>query len=157
LVALHWEDVDLEKRRLTIRHNYSAFHLTTPKSRKSARTIPLPRSAVDVLRARLLRRSPDTPLVFPGPKGRWFAMKLFLGRNFYPALDAVGLPRMGFHKLRHIYDSLLIQTGADASIVMTNMGHASLNLSFGTYMHRSEQRRDEFADALDTMLARPVH
>ena len=69
LLALTWEDIDLENKVLSVNKSASMFknqpHIKTPKSKAGTREIPIPNILVDVLRS--LPR--DCPLVCPDVKG----------------------------------------------------------------------------------------
>jgi integrase len=60
-LALHWSDVDLDggalRVRWTLTRTSKGVQLGEPKTEKSRRAVPLPRSAVDVLRAHQTRQA----------------------------------------------------------------------------------------------------
>ena len=74
LCALQWEDVDLEGRRLIIRHGMqrissggsSRVAMGTPKSASSRREIPLPTFLCAMLREQRLQTGEDARFVIPG-------------------------------------------------------------------------------------------
>src|SRR4051812_39271002 len=59
-LALHWSDVDLDAQLLRVRWTLSrtsqGLQLNEPKTDKSRRTVPLPRSAIETLRAHRTRQ-----------------------------------------------------------------------------------------------------
>jgi integrase len=62
-LGLHWSDVDLDmgalRVRWTLTRTSKGLQLGEPKTEKSRRAVPLPRSAVDVLRAHQTRQAAD--------------------------------------------------------------------------------------------------
>ena len=59
-LGLHWSDVDLDAALLRVRWTLSrtsqGLRLDEPKTDKSRRTVPLPRSAIETLRAHRTRQ-----------------------------------------------------------------------------------------------------
>jgi integrase len=62
-LGLHWADVDLDAGRLRVRWTLTrtskGLHLGEPKTDKSRRTVPLPRSTVETLRAHRLKQAEE--------------------------------------------------------------------------------------------------
>jgi integrase len=62
-LALYWSDIDLDgamlRVRWTLTRTSQGRQLGEPKSEKSRRTVPLPRSTVEVLRAHRTRPAAD--------------------------------------------------------------------------------------------------
>ena len=60
-LALHWSDVDLENGSLRVRGTLSrtsqGLQITEPKTERSRRNVPLPKSAVDTLKAHRKRQT----------------------------------------------------------------------------------------------------
>ena len=111
LRALRWSDVDLRNAELHVRHTYdhTAHILTTPKSAKSIRTIPLTLNVVVALRGQRSDRVEPDGWVFPGVRGRPFSN----GSASRKARDEwgrhEGLPTdVTWHTARHTYASLMI-------------------------------------------------
>ncbi|MBC7253206.1 MAG: tyrosine-type recombinase/integrase [Actinobacteria bacterium] len=61
-----------------------------------------------------------------------------ISREFFPALEAAGLPRMRFHDLRNTYAALAIEGGADLKSLQAAMGHSSLAVTANVYAHLYE-------------------
>ena len=135
LIALRWGDVDFVAHKLTVRRAISAgVEANSTKSRR-AREVPLPDQAAGAL-DRLSRRSE-----FVGPDEYVFANRLgrrldptALRRRFERARDAVGLPPLRFHDLRHTYGSLLVAGGVDLQSVKAAMGHSRITTT-ERYLH----------------------
>jgi integrase len=135
LIALHWGDVDLVKRKLIVRRSVSAEReLISTKTRRS-REVPIPDQAEAALKR--LRTRMD----FTGPDDYVFANRLgrrldpsALRQRFERARDASGLEPLRLHDLRHTYGSLLVAGGIDLVSVKTAMGHARISTT-ERYLH----------------------
>lgn len=151
-VALRIEDVDLEKRRLTIRRNavevHGVIHEGTPKTRAGARIVPIPLAAADALQEALGSR--DEGLVFPGPTGGYMKrVRASAGSKSWwkTALKAAGVPNMVLHGLRHTAASIAVSAGGNVKAIQRMLGHESAAMTLDIYA-------DLFDDDIEALLAR---
>lgn len=174
IAGLQVQDVDLLRSRLHVRRTVIDLNgrLTydTPKSRRSARTVPLTRSLAgdlgDYLAQHPRGNTPEAPL-FPNPRrGRAEDAKLvldwdallrhgeFYGRYFKPAAQRAGLPAtLRFHDLRHSYASRCVSAGLHPKEISEFMGHANINTTMGIYAHLFEEDRSAAMAKLDSTRA----
>jgi integrase len=116
LFALRDSDIDLERRRLTVRK---------AKTPSGVRTIELADVAVNLLREQLLARTPSTHgLVFPTLTGKQWDRHGFMHRAFRPATRRARLEQMTFHDLRHGFVSLMAKAGVHPTVIARLVGHA---------------------------------
>lgn len=149
ILALRWEDIDLEKRTLQVSHtvNYIWKHgwvENEPKSESSSRSLVLPQVTVEALKqhrthqleARLKAgtRWKDMGLVFPNRDGGYFA-RANLYIIFKKLLQEAGLPKIRFHDLRHSAVTILLSMGVPAKVVQEILGHASITTTMNIYGH----------------------
>ncbi len=140
VVNLRWEDVDLERRTLTVK-NREDF---TTKAGKE-RTIPIAAPALDMLRSMERRAA----WVFPNHGGTQLH-RLYLSRRFKHFAKRAKLPdAINFHATRHTAASWLAQQGASVEAIRRFMGHSSIQVT-QKYMHLSP---DGFADQIERAFA----
>jgi hypothetical protein len=73
-----------------------------------------------------------------------------VGKVFRRALKHAGLPtHYSPHSLRHTYASLLIADGVSPAYVQEQLGHASIELTVGTYGRWLRKRAPGAVDRLD--------
>jgi integrase len=140
LLALCWRDVDFGQSTIRVRANYSAGHLTTPKSGK-VRAVPLAPDVASAL-AQLGRRehwTGDDDLVFVGAAGTYLDGSA-LRRRYKVALGAAGLRALRFHDLRHTFGTRMIAK-ADIRRVQEWMGHADVQTTM-RYLHYAPREED---------------
>jgi integrase len=149
VLALRWEDVDLNDRLLLVRRAVSAGQETLPKGRHH-RFVPLPAPAVTTL-AKLADR-PD----FTGPNdyvlcNRWGARldPSALRRRYKRGCQAAGLRPVKLHGLRHAAGSLIART-SDPVFVRDFLGHSKLST---TDRYVSAKLRPEEFKRLDDAFA----
>jgi integrase len=177
LLALRWSDVDMDAGTIRITRTLvrgirvgvrsvngvpqteSTFN--EPKTASSRRTIPIGRTAIDVLRVHRkaqaeerLRAGPawdDGNLVFPSAVGTPLdASNLRI--DHHKLLRSAGLPRIRWHDLRHTAATLLLEAGVHPRAVADRLGHATPSLVMNTYGHVTERMQREATTAMDTIL-----
>lgn len=62
-----------------------------------------------------------------------------LSSQFTEVVDAVGLPRIGMHGLRHTYATAALRAGVSPEVVSKRLGHASVVVTLSIYAHVFEQ------------------
>ena len=149
LLALRWEDVDLRKGVLQVRHTVDYIYRhglveSEPKTASSRRSITLPqfvieeleRHRVDQAQAREKAGScwEEWGLVFPNMYGRHFS-RTSLHTLFKGVLREAGLPDIRFHDLRHSAATILLSMGVPAKVVQEILGHSHVSITLGIYAH----------------------
>ncbi|MCL5736933.1 MAG: site-specific integrase [Actinobacteria bacterium] len=166
VLALRWEDVDLEAGLLQVRHALQrvkgqGLQLVTPKSRSSLRTVAIPKIAVESLRQHRLKqkqeaawgrkRWQDTGHVFTTKIGTALdSHRLWV--EYKKLLKAAGLRDQRFHDLRHCCASLLLTQGVSPRTVMETLGHSQISLTMNTYSHVVDALKQDAADRMDAAL-----
>ena len=139
MVGLHWEQVDLERCKLTIsRTRVSIGGRTvesTPKTAKGLRPVAIAPSVVEALRAWRQRqrkermawgpRWTDSGFVFTWEDGRPYNPQYVL-RSFQRAAGRVGLPVVAFHGLRHGTATTGLAAGVALLTMSKRLGHSSV-------------------------------
>lgn len=140
LLALRWEDVDLEARRMIVHRAVSAG-VEGPTKSWQARFIPLADLAAQALE-RLRAREHYTgreDYVFCSRLGRRLDPSA-VRRRYKRARDAAGLRALRFHGLRHAAGSLIARH-ADARFVQDFLGHSRITTT-ERYMHAKARPED---------------
>jgi integrase len=165
LLALRWDDVNLEDGTLSVRHtrNVRTGELAEPKTDRSRRTLRLGSELASALREHRRRqvaerlaagsRWVDEGYVFATPFGRSLDASNVLHR-FQASLAAAGLPRQRFHDLRHACATLRLEQGEELAVVSRVLGHASLATTADTYGHLTSAMLDRAAERTDVILGR---
>lgn len=167
LSGLRWEDVDLERGLLTVRHQLQRVagrpELHPPRSAKGRRTLPLPALVREALRQHRLRQKEErlragpawteTGFVFTTTVGTPLEARTLL-RNFHGLLARARLPRRRFHDLRHTAASLLLALGVDVRVLQEILGHSQIGITANTYAHVLPPLLLDAAGKLDTLFGR---
>lgn len=164
-LALHWADVDLDGGVLRVRGTLSrtskGLQITEPKTERSRRTVPLPRTAVDTLKAHRSRQLAERLAAGPAWQQTDLAFATEVGtalepRNVLRRFDALaqkaGLTGVHLHTLRHSAASFLLAAGTHTKVVQEHLGHSSYAITADIYSHVAPAQAREAADRLDEAL-----
>jgi integrase len=143
LLALRWENLDLTTRTLRVTETVYDGHFDTPKTERSARSIPIGNEAS----AAFERLRPDHvkpgDLVFATRTGYPLHRHNLLRRHLRPACSRLGLQGITWHSLRHSHATMLDAAGAPLGTVQALLGHSTAEITREVYLHAipEDQRR----------------
>jgi len=159
LLGLKWPDVDWRQDQIHVQRTFTKGRFFATKTRGSNRKIDLgPATLTELKKWRLACPQNAYDLVFPNRAGQPLNYSNLVGRQFFPALRAAGLPRMRFHDLRHTYASLLLHQGENLKYIQTQLGHSSPTVTLNVYAHLMNPKNPESARRLEiTVLGATGH
>jgi len=175
LLALRWSDIDLEKNELSVTRSLhqlqfgqdkSKFVYKAPKSRNSARIIPLPTVTIQVLKNEYqaqveTKQSLDQSVVTPDDL---IFCHLLDGSPLRPDTVSKAFARIAksagleahLHTLRHSYGSVLIKQGVHLKVISTLLGHSSIKITGDIYSHVSAGQKEDAVKNLNCFLPEPT-
>ncbi|MDE6424958.1 MAG: site-specific integrase [Ruminococcus sp.] len=147
LLALTPADFDFKNQTLKINKSYQRLHkediITSPKTKKSNRTIKMPQFLCDEMQDYLAM------LYDIQPDDRIFTItKSFLHHEMDRGSKIAGVKRIRIHDLRHSHISLLIEMGFSAVAIADRVGHESIEITYH-YAHLFPSKQIEMAEKLD--------
>jgi integrase len=158
LRGLTWEYIDFEKKTLRVVKNIvdvkdknKSYVVTSPKTPKSRRTIPLSNCVV----TGLLKYLEDCKKYYHFNKS-WYVFgnidpigtSTVRGRNEKIA-EAANLRKIRIHDFRHSCVSFLIDQGANITLVASYMGHTKIDETLNTYAHLYRNTLEGIVDKMD--------
>lgn len=154
LLGLRRRDVDVNARTVNVERQIHTLRggeviIGPPKTDAGIRVVSIPDTIATELQQHLDRycSSPPEALLFTDRNGqpvrRWA-----IAREWRRARDAVELPHLRFHDLRHTAATLAASTGATTKELMARLGHRSPRAAL-MYQHSSRERDTAIASALD--------
>lgn len=150
--ALRKGRIDVARSRVTVAENVVDFagelHFGSPKTHQT-RTVTLPAFVITELADRTATLATDDALVFTGPRGGAIRYGNFYRRVWKPAVEAIGLPDIGVHALRHTCAALLIAQGAHPKAIQRHLGHRSITTTLDRYGHLFEDEHETLAAKVD--------
>ena len=159
LTALRWDDLDVERKTISVSKQVSMrdgkMVISRPKTETSVRSISIPQEAVDLL-VQEHEKHPDNPYLFPSPK---------TGEMYHPDsvvnlhkrfLKEAGLEPIRFHDLRHTFATMALQNGVDVKTVSTMLGHYDAGFTLRTYTHATRAAQEEAAQKMGAFMEQMV-
>jgi integrase len=171
LMALKWGNVDLLANVIRVRKSLEqtkagGLRFKVAKTKAGRRNITLPDIVVETLRdhrrqqlelrvALGLGKLSDDALVFPDNLEGAPRSPNAITKAWAAAAEALGVPDVTLHGLRHTHASQLIDAGVDIVTISKRLGHASPNVTLQVYAHLFKNSDAKAADAINAALAGP--
>lgn len=142
VLAITWEDIDWKRKSLRIHrtrvrlgNEHTEYIQDSAKSYSSNRIVPIGKETYEILRAAYDIGKEGYIVDLSYNSFRWHMMKF--------CKDA-SVPYKGMHVFRHTFATNCYYKGCDVKILSKLLGHASVNVTYNTYIHL-------FGDALEEM------
>ena len=147
LLALTYGDFDFEKKTVRINKSYQCIKgkdvVTTPKTKKSNRTIVMPDFLCDEMKIYF------KGLYKPRKNDRVFLItKAYLHSEMKRGCRETGVKKIRIHDLRHSHVSLLIDMGFTPLAIADRVGHESIDITY-RYAHLFPSKQTEIAEKLN--------
>jgi integrase len=164
VLGLRWRDVDLDHRRLAVRHTITAIGYeikeSNPKNHQG-RTIDLDPGTIEQLRA---HREPsqgdeawgpgyqDSGLVFRHEDGSPVHPQLF-SQQFEREVRRSGLPRIRPHNVRHTHATIALRARVPVKVISERLGHEDPAFTMKPYAHVIPGMQAEPAELVAALVA----
>lgn len=179
LLALTWDDIDLEKNILSINKiakyqkiitkegtGENKIIVQTPKSISSIRKVPIPQTLANILKQHRAKLNEtklsfgkgfnSKNLIFYNPKGDYYSGKLIY-YYFKKSIKDINktiknkLPLITFHDLRHTYATRLFELGENPKTVQELLGHSTISITLNIYTHVMDETKQNTVNKLDVL------
>lgn len=139
VLALRWEDVDLENRLIyvsrAVEYVGNNAHVKATKTAAGMRTVPIFDQLAEVLPA------PGVGLIFPGADDQTPLTKTAFRKRWLKYCDAIGCD-VTAHQLRHGFATILYEAGVRDKDAQELLGHASISVTRDVYTHIRQRQRE---------------
>lgn len=156
ICALKWQDFEEKKGRLHVRRTAhrrkgGGVRVGATKTETGTRTILLPPSTVEILKARKKKSYSDwifhNPVVLEVPMDPSTAY-----HRLKTLLRYAELPSIRFHDLRHTFATHALTSGVDAKTLSTILGHTNASFTLDTYTHMTTDMHRKAASVVGGFL-----
>ena len=158
ILGLTWDCVDFKKNKITVKKQLkrdshigevnSQYILADTKT-GNHRTLVLDKSVFDVLKREKSKQAQNKlklgsdyknklDLVFTDEFGHFINGRTLL-KAFKKRVEAIGLPEMRFHDLRHSFATQSFRNGDSVIEVQRNLGHTQASTTLNVYAHCTEE------------------
>jgi integrase len=153
ILALRWQDVDLDRGELRVVQAVYRGCMGSPKTRGSKRTIPLPQAVILALKNLAQGPAPEG-LVFASRKGTVLNDTNLLLRVLKPAGKLAGVPWVSWHTFRRTHATLLQLAGGSAKDAQAQLGHSQITTTLGIYTIPVPAHQREAVEKLSQMVTK---
>lgn len=157
--ALNWNDINFEKKELSITKTLTTkikgeeYSISTPKTKNSIRTLPIPDIVLNGLKS-----MNNNAKKYKNYKEKWFVFG-----NSYPFPETTiqkrknnyckqaKLKQIRIHDFRHSCASFLINKGASIVLVSKYLGHSNITMTLNTYTHMYKNELEDIAKMINNI------
>lgn len=161
ICAMKWGDINFESGTLSVRRTVQRIKnldyregsgegrtkviFDAPKSRASARCIPIPGFLLELMRQ---HRCSSDCFILTGDAERFLEPRAFQNR-YRVILKRAGVEYVNFHALRHTFATNCVNLGFDAKALSEILGHSDVSVTLNTYVHPSVSVKKAYMDLLE--------
>ena len=161
LCAMKWESISLSNRTLCVnktmqrlqkqsedQEKKTTIYLSTPKSAKSLRVIPLTSACISLCKM-IGQKNPNAYLLtgtadYMEPRVLQYRMAKYT--------KACGLDGVHFHTLRHTFATRAIEAGFEIKSLSEILGHSSTSVTLNRYVHSSFKLKRDNMEKIPTFI-----
>jgi len=167
LCALKWEDICLEEGTVSITKTLQRIQckgedylkgsekssgktkiiITTPKSKKSIRTIPLPAFSIELLKTQKNKYSTCAYILTGSEK---YMEPRLCQKRYKKLLQEANIAYVSFHTLRHTFASRAVEFGFEIKSLSEVLGHSTVRFTLDRYVHSSTKNKRRNMEKLYT-------
>ena len=164
LVGLKWEDIDFDKKTMTIsrsmefRHSTGVWRVGEPKSSSWYRTIPLTNEAIRILKDQKVKNShlKVTPIewreyVFLCRKGTPIKNSTY-DTALYKICNKAGIKPFAMHILRHTFATRCIEGGMKPKTLQKILGHSNIGITMNLYVTTTDDEKQKEIELVESAL-----
>ena len=132
IVALTWEDINFEKKQITVNKTITNGKIGLPKTASSVRKVDILPLAELALKEQM-KISKKHKNIFINSKGNAFYTHSVFGKKFKIFLQELNIDYRPLYNLRHTFASHLISLGEDILWISKNLGHLDISITMKHY------------------------
>lgn len=159
LCALQWAEINLESKTISITQTLQRIYLknqdggsskviiSTPKSDRSIRTIPISQNIANLLKQ---YQNHNKAFFLTGMKEKYIEPRVY--REYYNRLmNKYGMHYVSFHGLRHTFATRCIEAGCDYKTLSEVLGHADVSTTMRLYVHSDMNKKRKFMEKMQSL------
>lgn len=144
--ALTWKDINFTRKELNIKKTLTTkikgelYTISTPKTKNSIRTLPMPEIVLNGLKTLYNEYKKYTDF-----SNNWFVFggsipfrETTICKHKSKYCKLANVQEIRIHDFRHSCASLLINNGANITLVSKYLGHSNITITLNTYAHLFE-------------------
>ena len=153
MIGLRWEDVDLDKREISIKRTIKMGEVTTPKTQNSIRTIDIIDQLYPYMLKQFERTGQYNSYVFLNKDlNHYYDIKRIRNTRWKNLLKELGIKYRTIYHMRHTFATVMIEHGEDILWVSHMLGHADSSMTLQMYAKYRKQKDKKRATFLNEIL-----
>ncbi|AFQ29618.1 site-specific integrase [Bacillus thuringiensis] len=169
LLALKWTDVDFENNTIKITktlynpdNNSQHYHLLTPKTKGSIRTIKMDQGIMKLLKSHKAKQNElklytrpqyvDQGFVITKASGYPEVMKMIQNRLKRLIKLSNITKNITPHSFRHTHTSLLIEAGVGIKEIQQRLGHTDIETTMNIYAHMTKNMEEKASQKFSELM-----
>ncbi|GHU56321.1 hypothetical protein AGMMS49975_19410 [Clostridia bacterium] len=170
-LALRWSDVNFTDKTVEVKksaylvrcddneegdtHHYET-EITTTKTPSGNRTIYLPQRALEMITLIRNKNCPEymnESVFIKSVEDRTLILARSLTNHlkYIERVEGFNVKDMGVHGLRHTFATMLFAAKIDIKTVSVLLGHATVDITYNTYVHLVKEQQQCAMEALDNL------
>ncbi|HEV2314642.1 MAG TPA: tyrosine-type recombinase/integrase [Candidatus Acidoferrales bacterium] len=139
----------------TTRRRVACASLEQPKTKRSARTIPIGTETAEIFAAIRPTVVDARALVFATGEGLPLERWNLLRKHLKPAATKLGLPGVTWHLLRHSHATMLDSVGTPIGTMQSLLGHSTPDITREIYLHAIPEEQRRAVESVERLLFGP--
>lgn len=157
--ALTWNDIDLNKKEIKIKKTLTTklkgieFTISTPKTKNSTRTLPLPKNVLNDLKMMYNKANE-----YKDFNNNWFIFgnsipfkESTIQKHKNEYCKEANLKQIRIHDFRHSCASFLINKGASITLVSKYLGHSKVSITLDIYSHFYKSELNNIVEIINNL------
>jgi len=157
ICALTWDDIDTDNGIINIRRTIQRIYiieegirktellLDTPKTKNSIREVPMNKDLIKMLKP--IKKIVNSTFFVITNDARPTEPRTY--RTYYKNLmDALEMPKLKFHGLRHSFATRCIESKCDYKTVSVLLGHSNITTTLNLYVHPNLEQKKKAIDQM---------
>ena len=157
VLALKWEDIDLDTDTISINKTVAKGVINSPKTASSYRDIEMLPKAKEFLRSQQLQTGIKNSYVFIDRHGSFYPESTTFYTLFQKLLVKCNLNRTRLHNTRHTFASLMLNNGIEPMWVSNTLGHESIEMTLKIYAHYMPKKEKMVIEFLEKRYKSGTH
>ncbi len=150
MIGLRWEDINFEKKEISIKRAIKMGVISTPKTLSSIRDIDIIDSLMPYLKEQHQITGESNSYVFLNNQGEnFYDIKRIRNTHWTKVLKDCGLEYRPIYHTRHTFATIMLENGEDILWVSNMLGHtdSTMTLSrYAKYIKREDKKRATFLE-----------
>lgn len=153
--GLKWSDIDFENKLINVQRTVQRVYLgeknskviiTSPKSKKSKRKVPISKVIFQKLKT-MSKNYPTDAFIITAQEDK-YTEPLVYRYTYTKVLRECDIKYKKYHCLRHTMATRCIRVGMDIKSLSEVLGHANISITLAIYVHSSYEVKQKYIDKL---------